>query len=170
MFDASCFCISCDSCRANIKTQNKSKQYLWYPVLSGGSESSKNQCRTYGIPCSQGGRREHQNPEARNLKPKTRNPTPEKVRKKQLPKTVRVSFNFFDIMSIFYPNQTNQILGTFFPCPTRVVLHFILQLSRKHQNTKQNKAVPMVSRALRGLREHRKSRPYLWFPCSQGAP
>ena len=31
-------------------------------------------------------------------------------------------------------------------------------------------AVPMVSRALRGLREHQKSWLYLWYPVLSGAP
>ena len=117
--------------------------FAFHPsAVAQTSKHKTKQSRTFGIPCSQGapraqqihavpmvsraprGRREHQNLEARNLKPKTRNPTPEKVRKKQLPKTVGVSLSFCDIMIIFYPNQINQILGTFFPCSTRVVFAF----------------------------------------------
>ena len=37
-----------------LREHNKSMPYLWYPVLSWGSESTKNPCRTYGIPCSHG--------------------------------------------------------------------------------------------------------------------
>ena len=81
-----------------LREHEKSRPYLWYPVLSWGSESINNPSRTYGIPCSHGAQRaskikavpmvscalrelrEHQKHETRNLKPKSRLPTPEKVR------------------------------------------------------------------------------------------
>ena len=77
-----------------LREHQKSTPYLWYPVLSGGSESTKNPGRTYGIPCSQGAPRASK---PRSAKLETQNPKPD-TRKGEKKTATKNCVSFFQLL------------------------------------------------------------------------